>query len=288
MKLVVISGRSGSGKSAALHLLEDLGFFSIDNLPVGLLSPLVEQALQQQDTQHARIAASIDARNLPQDLHRFPDILRHLRHRAIDCEVLYLDASEKVLFERFSATRRKHPLTRQDSLSLAEAIAYEQHLLEPIANLADLRLDTTDLSVHQLRDLICQRVEGKAGHPMSILVESFGFKHGVPLDADLVFDARCLPNPYWETSLRDLTGLDAPVQAFLAKADEVQQMQTDIYQLLSHWLPRYQASNRSYMTIAVGCTGGQHRSVYLCEALVKALRIDYPQVQIRHRELKSP
>ena len=283
MRLVVISGRSGSGKSTALNVLEDIGFYCIDNLPIGLLPDLIREA--DTNAKLTRIAVSIDARNLAHAVGRIDELLHALPHPT-QIDVVYLDASDSVLMQRFSATRRKHPLTRED-VSLAEAIEQEKQLLDPLANMANLTLDTTSMSVHELRRLIHVRVAERQGSDMSILFESFGFKHGIPTDADYVFDVRHLPNPYWDESLRGYTGQDEPVQMFLGGFEEVAEMRESIAQFMDHWMPHFIRSSRSYMTIAIGCTGGQHRSVYLTEQLAEIFRQKYRLVQIRHRELSE-
>ncbi len=283
MKLTVISGRSGSGKSTALHVLEDAGFNCIDNLPVGLLPELVSNARDG----GSACAVSIDARNLPHDLVRFPEILNGLRHTSgLDVEIIYLDAEQTTLVRRFSETRRRHPLTSSRS-TLPEALTVESELLEPIASRADLVIDTTRLSHHELRQLIRTRVAERrqTGDGIALTLMSFGYAAGVPVDADLVFDVRCLPNPHWIPHLRAQTGRDAPVQLWLHEQPEVGAMLTDIQQFLDRWLPAYAHSNRSYMTIAVGCTGGKHRSVYLCERLAARFKPDHPDVLVRHRDL---
>lgn len=282
MRLVVISGRSGSGKSSALHVLEDLGFYCIDNLPIGLLPALTEQA--QADEKLTRVAVSIDVRNLSDTGAPINEVLTALPHDQYQLDVVYLDASENVLLQRFSATRRKHPLTNTN-VSLGEAIEREKTLLDPIANMADLTLDTTHMSVHELRSLIRMRVADKKFGEMSIQFESFGFKHGIPIDADYVFDVRHLPNPYWDESLRKFTGLDTEVQLFLNSYDVVGEMRKSVSDFLNQWMDRFIEANRSYMTIAIGCTGGQHRSVYLSEQLATEFRMKYSNVQVRHREL---
>ncbi|SFX02008.1 RNase adapter RapZ [Marinospirillum alkaliphilum] len=286
MQLVIISGRSGSGKSAALHALEDLGYYAIDNLPAGLLIPLAEQARVQENL--SRVAVSIDARNLSRDLDHFPTIMRELNADGVDVLVVYLNANAKTLMERFSATRRRHPLTRDGQLSLNEAIEEEQKLLDPLASLAQLTLDTTRLSVHELRNTIAEQVARRPHQTSTLLFQSFGFKRGVPLDADLIFDVRCLPNPFWDIKLRDKTGLDPEVASFLEQYELPEQMYNDISQFVSHWLPRYVQSSRSYITVGIGCTGGQHRSVYLAERLGQHFRQLHDDVQIRHRELAAP
>ncbi|WP_404419821.1 RNase adapter RapZ [Marinospirillum sp.] len=283
MQLVIISGRSGSGKSAALHALEDLGYYAIDNLPAGLLIPLAEQARIQSNL--SRVAVSIDARNLSRDLDHFPTIMQELTAEGVEVNVVYLNASAKTLLERFSSTRRRHPLTREGKLSLSEAIDQEEQLLDPLANVAQLTLDTTRLSVHELRSTIAREVAESANQPTTLLFQSFGFKKGVPLDADLVFDVRCLPNPFWDIKLRGLTGLDSQVIDFFKESSRPQEMFDDIRSFVEHWLPRFVESNRSYVAVCIGCTGGQHRSVYLAEKLGQYFQDLHPDVQTRHREL---
>lgn len=284
LRLVIISGRSGSGKSSALHVLEDLGFYCIDNLPIALLAELIQQA--EGEERLSRVAVSIDARNLPYSFNDIEQVLHGLPSDEYQLDVVYLDANEEALLQRFSATRRKHPLT-SDSVSLAEAIAQEKQLLAPIANLASLRIDTTSLSVHELRSQIKYRVAPKTKSSISILFQSFGFKHGVPIDADYVFDVRNLPNPYWDPALRSATGQDESIINFLQNEPQVKAMQEDLQRFILRWLPTFIEANRSYITIAIGCTGGQHRSVYMVEQLAKLFQQHYPQVQIRHRELQK-
>ncbi len=283
MKLLIISGRSGSGKSTALNMLEDHGYYCIDNLPASLLPSLVER-ISQQDIDVPRIAVSIDARNIAIDLKRVPDIIRDLEPSRIVTEVVFLDANGPTLIKRFSESRRKHPLTGPE-VGLREAINRERELLEPISRLAGLAIDTSNMSVHQLRDSIRQRIVEKKDNTMALMFESFGFKNGVPIDADIVFDVRCLPNPYWEADLRGLTGLDTEIRKFLSAHTEVNEMLEDIKVFLEKWLPRFEASNRSYITIGIGCTGGQHRSVYITEGLKAHFASQFTNVQSMHREL---
>ena len=284
MRLIIVSGRSGSGKSSALDVLEDNGFYCIDNLPAGLLPELAERALLHTEVLQPQVAVSIDARNLPTHLQRFPELLAEVRARHIQCDVLYLDADEDTLLKRFSETRRRHPLT-DESRSLAEAIRDESLLLEPISDLADLKIDTTHLNLYQLRDSLKLRLLNKPEPGTAFLIESFGFKRGMPVDADLVFDVRCLPNPYWKPELRAHSGLDQPVIDYLAAQADVDEMYTDIHAYLYKWLPRFAASNRAYVTIAIGCTGGHHRSVYLAERLGQTLKPQLKNLQVRHRDL---
>ncbi|MDH4570757.1 RNase adapter RapZ [Pseudomonas sp. BN414] len=284
MRLIIVSGRSGSGKSTALDVLEDHGYYCIDNLPAGLLPELAERALLHTELLQPQVAVSIDARNLPSHLQRFPELLAEARHRHIKCDVLYLDAEHDTLLKRFSETRRRHPLTN-DNRSLAEAIRDEEVLLAPIADLADLKIDTTHLNLYQLRDSIKLRLLNQPEPGTAFLIESFGFKRGMPVDADLVFDVRCLPNPYWKPELRDHSGLDSVVAEYLAGQPDVEEMYQDIHSYLSKWLPRFAASNRAYVTIAIGCTGGHHRSVYIADRLGAALKPSLKNVQVRHRDL---
>ena len=285
MHLVIVSGLSGSGKSTALHVLEDVGFNCIDNLPVSLLPALVAQIqIHKDDSQ--RFAIGIDVRNAWQDLDIFPEMISTLKEAHLPFRTLFLDSQPAVLIQRFSETRRKHPLSDTHT-SLAEAISAEQQLLEPIRDAADQVIDTSHLNLHELRDLVKERIVGRAESTMAILFESFGFKHGLPVNADLVFDARCLPNPHWRSDLRPLTGKDQAVIEFLEEQVTVTEMREDIERYLERWLPRYQANNRSYITIAVGCTGGQHRSVYLCERLLARFDQSFHDVQVRHRDINK-
>ncbi|HUL12648.1 MAG TPA: RNase adapter RapZ [Methylococcaceae bacterium] len=284
MKLVIVSGLSGSGKSIALETLEDCGYYCIDNLPVALLDAFVKQVMIANQNIFRKTALGIDARTQSQSLGEFPDTLKMMDKLGIDCEVLYLQAEPETLLKRFSETRRKHPLT-DSAHSLSEAIELERQLLEPIAQEADLLIDTTSTNVHQLRELVRVRVGAKQNRLMSLYFQSFGFKHGIPLDTDFVFDARCLPNPHWEPALRSKTGKDVEVVEFLNRSGDVQAYLDDIVALLERWIPRFEAENRSYLTIAVGCTGGQHRSVYLVEALARHFRESVHDILLRHREL---
>lgn len=284
MKLIIVSGRSGSGKSTALHVLEDLGFYCIDNLPIGLLFPLTEEALKSTGGSQRDMAVSIDARNLSRDIANFEHLYNQLLRPDLTVEIIYLDAANQTLLQRFHATRRKHPLS-SDTRSLVEAISAEKALLEPIARLADLHIDTSGLSMYELRDMVKQRIAGRREQELAVLVQSFGFKHGVPVDSDFVFDVRCLANPFWDTSLRSMTGLEKPVQQFLDAEPDTQELFQELEGLLERWLPRFRNNNRSYMTVSIGCTGGQHRSVYMAELLGSSLRRHYTNVQIRHTEL---
>ena len=285
MKLVIISGRSGSGKSSALHALEDEGYYCVDNIPVGILDQLPATLTDTHSTAPA-MAVSIDVRNVPGAMEDFPEVLAQLRSQGIDCKVIFLDADTNSLLMRYSSTRRKHPLTNEHC-SLAEAIEYEKRLLGPVQSQADLRIDTSPLSVHQIRERVRKECVGcaESGRKISLLFQSFGFKHGIPIDADFVFDVRCLPNPFWVESLRGHSGLEKPVQDFLSGESDVAAMLEDIAGFVETWLPRFESGQRTYMTIAVGCTGGQHRSVYLTEMLGKRFPNLPNTIQVRHREL---
>lgn len=284
IKLVVVSGVSGSGKSTALHVLEDQGFYCIDNLPVGLLPEFASKMQYLPRGVGCLAAVGIDARNPAMDLNSFPEILDDLKQSGFNIQIIFLDADNDVLLKRFSETRRKHPLSSND-IPLREAIHHERLLLQPISNLADLYTDTTQSNVHQLRDLIRHRIRGDEQSGLSILFESFGFKNGHPNDADFMFDARFLPNPHWEANLRSLTGLDEPVADYLRGHELVNKYFSEIASLMEEWLPHFDAENRNYLTIAIGCTGGQHRSVYLTERLGKHFQQHYKNVIIRHRDL---
>jgi len=283
MKLVIVSGRSGSGKSTALHQLEDLGYYCVDNLPVALLPELVNTFRSGIEDSPTWLAVGIDARNRIHDLSRYADIAATLASQGCEPEIVFLDARDDILLARFSSTRRRHPLS-SDQRSLQEAISFERELLDPLAARARLRLDSSSLSVHDLREILRRRL-APGGSTQTTLIESFAFKHGVPLDADLVFDVRCLPNPHWETSLRELTGLDQPVIDFLDSQSLVESLFQDLQGFLIRWLPQLHASDRNYVTVAIGCTGGQHRSVYMAERLARALGARLGPLQIRHREL---
>lgn len=281
MKLVIVSGLSGSGKSIALQVLEDLEYYCIDNLPINMLEALTQEILA---VKHEYVAIGIDARNVAAELEFFPQQIKQLQKNNIDCEIFFLEASDTALIKRFSETRRKHPLSNHET-PLNEAIIQERFILEPISSKADLRIDTSSTNVHQLRSLIKARVKKADNLTISIMFESFGFKHGVPINADFVFDIRCLPNPHWVAELRNLTGFDEPVIHYLDGYDEVKEMLNDILNFMSKWIPKFEADNRSYITIAIGCTGGQHRSVYLVNKLAKMLKNKHNNVLSRHREL---
>ena len=281
MKLVIISGRSGSGKSSALAVLEDSGFYCIDNLPAALLPALIEQYPADNNQQ---LAICIDARNNTNDLSDLPRVIQTLSN-SVDTQVVYLDADAPTLIKRFSETRRKHPLSNENT-SLKSAIALEKELLEPISTISDLQINTNKMSVHDLRSMIKKRLCNEDNNDnMAVLFMSFAFKTGIPVDADIVYDVRCLPNPYWQEALREFTGQQAPVQEYLSQQTHVNEMFDDISRYLQRWLPRFADNNRSYVTIAIGCTGGKHRSVYLSERLTSHFSSLYPGTQVHHREI---
>lgn len=286
MRLVIVSGLSGSGKSVALAMLEDLDYYCVDNIPAGLLPGFIAYTVRTSEPAYRLTAVGVDARNRPEDLADVPRLVSDLRRSGIGCEVLFLRAANDVLLKRFSETRRRHPLSRA-GLGLQEALEQEERLLAPVAAAADLTIDTSALSVHELRETIRARVVERPASTPSLLFESFAYRHGVPDDADFVFDARALPNPYWEAELRDLTGRDAAVARFLDGQDEVASFLADITGFLERWMPSLVRSNRSYLTVAVGCTGGQHRSVYLAEKLAAHFNATLGQALVRHRDLAS-
>lgn len=287
MRLIFLSGLSGSGKSVALHMLEDLDFYCIDNIPAALLQTLISHTVRSRAAVYHRTAVGIDARNPDDDIATVPMLLDELKRSGIHCELLFLVANDDELLRRYAETRRKHPLSRQGE-SLHDAIALERKLLEPVVNAADLIIDTSRMGVHELRELINRRVGKRPRDRMSVLFESFGFKHGIPGDADFVFDARSLPNPYWEPNLRALTGRDEPVIHFLEAQPAVARFIEDIGTFIEARIPEHQSANRRYLTVAVGCTGGQHRSVYVVERLAARIAAHWPQVTVRHCALAEP
>lgn len=282
-RFFIVSGTSGSGKTIALQVLEDLGYYCVDNLPASLLPDMAQRA-QATAAQPSWYAISIDSRNSDSigDLKTYFENLSGLN---IDWKVLFLDADDSVLLKRYSETRRKHPLSDKET-SLEEAIKQERHLLEPISNIALHKVDTSNTTPHELRSEIRNFAAAEDKGAMTLLVQSFGFKYGNPRDADFVFDVRCLPNPHWQPDLKNLTGLDEPVKEFLAAEPICDEMFAQVRDFIDTWLPHFINDNRNYMTLAIGCTGGQHRSVYLANLLHKHFsqnpRI---QTQVRHREL---
>ncbi len=284
MKVVIVSGLSGSGKTVALHTLEDAGYYCIDNLPLFMLPELIDSMVNSDPQPYDQIAIAIDARSGVDKADRFDEILGSLDRHPVEVKVMFLNCSTSRLLKRFSETRRKHPLSR-DGLPLADAIQQERKLLDDIQTSADLAIDSTDFNVHQLRESIIDRLLSQTSSEMGILIQSFGFKNGVPEDTDFVFDVRCLPNPHWEASLKPLTGRDKAVIKYLEDFTEVEEMYRSIFDFLTLWIPRFEKENRGYMTISIGCTGGQHRSVYLADKLNQALLEVRGNVSIRHREM---
>ena len=283
-RLIIVSGLSGSGKTVALHVLEDLGYYCIDNLPARLLKSVVEEVSSGPGEVGRGIAVGIDARNRRSDLESLPRLIEEFRQQSIQTDVLFVLADDAVLLKRYSETRRRHPLAEHGA-ELRAAIDAERDILAEVINSADLIIDTSRTSVYDLADIIRDRVDRRAPASLSVLIESFGYKHGIPADADFVFDLRCLPNPYWDLKLRHLTGLDEQVVEFLEAQRSVSAMHDDILTFLQRWIPEYHASNRSFLTVAIGCTGGQHRSVYMAERLANSLRENHDSVSTRHKEL---
>jgi len=286
MRLIIVSGLSGSGKSVALHVLEDLGYYCIDNMPAALLKSVVEEVTKDGDEPAQLLAVGVDARNRQVDLESLPQLLEELKQQQIQTELLFLQSSDDILLQRYSESRRRHPLAEHGT-ALRAAIDQERELLSVIVNAADLIIDTSRTSVYELADTIRERVDRRSTQSLSVLIESFGFKNGIPADADFVFDMRCLPNPYWTVELRGLNGRDKEVSDFLDAQDAFIEMYNDILGFLRRWIPEYDNVHRGYLTVAIGCTGGQHRSVYMTEKLAAALRDMHDPVPTRHNELGS-
>ncbi len=283
-RFVIVSGLSGAGKTVVLRALEDQGFYCIDNLPIGFLSNFARLAADSPLPSYDRVAVGVDARNPVAELSGFPGVLAAIEADGLFPELLFVEADDDVIIKRFSETRRPHPLS-SGQRSLSEAIHHERDIMEPIAEHADLRIDTTRMHIHDLRDFVGQAVAQRPAGSLALQFVSFGFKNGVPRDADFVFDARCLPNPYWKEDLRPLTGRDEPVRRYLGDADSVNEFIADIRVLLERWVPRFDADDRAYLTVAVGCTGGRHRSVYVTEALAAHFRPAWATTTITHRDL---
>lgn len=283
MKLIIISGLSGSGKSVALHTLEDEEYYCVDNLPPTLLPALVQQI--ERDNLHTLTAVGVDARSNTRDIELFPEHIQQLRDSCVDVELIFLEAETDVLIKRFSETRRRHPLSH-DGLPLMEAIEEERRLLSIVKERADLVIDTSALNVHDLRKLTIQRVHSdQSPETLKILFQSFGFKHGVPGDSDFVFDVRCIPNPHWVPELRPLTGRDDAVRRFLGQQPMAEEMLQSVQEFLAAWLPKFEDEKRRYITVSIGCNGGQHRSVWLCERLGELFADKRRSITLRHREL---
>jgi UPF0042 nucleotide-binding protein len=284
MKLIIVSGLSGSGKSIALDTLEDCGYYCIDNLPVLLLEDFISDVMLADSKTYAKTAIGIDARNQGASLVNFSDSLDLIRSKGIHCEIIFMQADEYALLKRYSETRRKHPLT-DAKIPLTEAIKIEKQMLNPVSRHASVVIDTSRTHYHQLRELIREQVGERNIQHISLQFQSFGFKNGVPLDADFIFDARSLPNPYWIPELRLFSGKDQPVVDFLKDQVLVEELFRDISSFLERWIPRFEMEGRSYLTVAIGCTGGQHRSVYLVESLVNHFKGSSMNVIVRHRDM---
>jgi len=283
VRLLIVSGLSGSGKSSTLHMLEDLDYYCVDNIPGRLLETLIRE-LGHSGPKFELLAVGLDTRPEPEDIHRVAGLVEALRADGTGCEVIFLTCAPDVLLKRYSETRRKHPFSGLGQ-GLKQSIEFERELLAPLCDIADLVVDTSRMSVQELRQTIRDRVAQRSNSQLSLQFESFGFKHGVPADADFVFDARALPNPYWVTGLRSLTGREQPVIEFLESDGLVTRFVHDIRDFLDRWIPEIQRGNRSYLTIAVGCTGGQHRSVYVVDKLAGYFRDHHHNVTLRHTEL---
>ncbi|AWD70537.1 MULTISPECIES: RNase adapter RapZ [Acinetobacter] len=278
-RILIVTGQSGSGKSSALQVLEDLGYYCIDNLPLALLPEIVAKLDQENNLE--QLALGVDVRSTRADLQEFDHVFEQLQqHGTVD--VIYLTTQDQELIARFSASRRPHPLAARFK-SLNECIQEEKLLLLPIQLRSTVHIDTSDKSVHDLKHTLLHKL-GQTDN-LILILQSFGYKHGIPLDADYVFDVRHLPNPHWDLELRKFSGLDQPVQTFLEKSEQVEDMFQDIYHFLEKWLPAFAEGHRHYITVSVGCTGGQHRSVYIVDRLKKALEAKW-SVQVLHREMK--
>jgi len=274
-RLIIVSGLSGSGKSVALHVLEDLGYYCIDNMPAALLKSLLDEVTQPGEKRATRVAVGVDARNRLHDIEALPGLIAELRSANVQTDLLFLQADDDVLLKRYSETRRRHPLADQGT-ELRAAIFSERELLSPVINAADLIIDTSRTSIYDLAEEIRERVDRREINMLSVLIESFGFKNGIPSDADFVFDLR-----------RSLTGRDTEVGEFLDAEPDFTQMYEDILAFLKRWIPKYLSFDRSYLTVALGCTGGQHRSVYMTEKLAAALKETHDPVHKLHNELPS-
>ncbi|MCI0401467.1 MAG: RNase adapter RapZ [Gammaproteobacteria bacterium] len=282
--MIIISGLSGAGKTVALNALEDLTYYCIDNLPLGLLSQFALEITNNSQAAYDRVAVGIDARNTQEALQHLPQAMAELRVSGLATELVFIEAGDDTLIERFSETRRRHPLSSH-SMSLADAIQMERRLLAALAESADIRIDTSRTRMHELRDVVRERIARRPRASLSLQLVSFGYKHGVPRDADFVFDVRCLPNPYWETHLRPLSGRDKAVIEFLENQPLVASMLEQLTIFLRFWVPQFEAGNRSYLTVAIGCTGGNHRSVYLVEQLSEIFSKQLQHVLVRHRDI---
>ena len=283
-RFLIVSGLSGAGKSIALHALEDAGFYCVDNLPVGILPDFAHFIAEQNQPHFDKVAVGIDARNQPDALSSLPAVLDTLGGETAKVELIFVDASDETLLRRFSETRRKHPLSSEQR-PLPDAIALERGLLDPLATRADIRIDTTRTNIHEFRAMIRELITKRPAGGLALQFQSFGFKHGVPSDADFVFDVRCLPNPYWDVQLHDLSGRDRPVRDYLDSASMAQRLALDIGRFLETWVEQFEEVNRTYLTIAFGCTGGRHRSVYMAERMAREFAARGKRAAISHRDL---
>lgn len=283
-RLIIVSGLSGAGKTVVLNSLEDLSFYTIDNLPISLLSELISQFSKDDTDLPGLIAIGIDARNKKKYLDQLPEKIKSFLNKRVKIELIYIDANDEILTKRFSETRRKHPLS-SDQMSLLDAIHKEREITLEISQVSDLHIDTSFMQLKELRDIVCERIARRKKSILSLQLISFGYKNGIPKDSDFIFDLRCLPNPYWEKFLRQYSGKDEPVIEFLLKQKSVTQMLSDLEIFFERWLPRFEMDNRSYLTIGFGCTGGHHRSVFIVEQLAKKFMREQRQVIIRHRDL---
>ncbi|MCP5143351.1 MAG: RNase adapter RapZ [Gammaproteobacteria bacterium] len=283
-RFIVVSGVSGAGKTIVLHALEDFGFYCVDNLPIGLLTTFADEVTRGDMPHLNEVAIGVDARSPESSLAQFPATLAAIQERGISAELLFVSADDATLVRRFSETRRRHPLSG-GNVSLQSAMQRERAMLEPLRELADLCIDTSELDVHKLRELVQAEVAKRPPGRMAVQVISFGYKNGVPQDADFIFDMRCLPNPHWDPALRGFTGRDQPVIDYLEQAPIVGELLDTLIGFLDSWLPRFEAGDRSYMTIGIGCTGGRHRSVFMAESIARHLHARHINCLIRHRDL---
>ncbi|HIF50647.1 MAG TPA: RNase adapter RapZ [Thiotrichaceae bacterium] len=283
-RLIIVSGLSGAGKTVVLNTLEDLSYYTIDNLPLSLLNTLIEQFSDKDNELARQIGIGIDARNSHDDFSSLPKMIASLREQNISAELIFIEANDEVLTKRFSETRRKHPLSTE-SVSLTDAIKHEREIIGALAETADLCVDTSHMQLRELREIVRRRVDQRKKARLSLQFMSFGYKNGIPKDADFVFDLRCLPNPYWKKNLRQYSGKDKPVIEFLSSQDTVGKMLNDLEHFLTYWIPQFEADSRSYLSIAFGCTGGHHRSVFITEQLATKFKDTNKMIIIRHRDL---
>ena len=283
-RLIIVSGLSGAGTTVVLNTLEDLSYYTIDNLPTSLLNTLIEQFSEGDSSLSRQIAIGIDARNSHDNFSSVSESILALLKQHKTIELIFIEANDDVLTKRFSETRRKHPLS-SDSISLTDAIKKEREIIGELAEAADLSIDTSHMQLHELRNIVRERIARREIATLSLQFMSFGYKNGIPKDADFVFDLRCLPNPYWKKDLRKYCGVDQPVIDFLSKQKNVNRMLEDLERFLESWIPQFEADNRSYLSIAFGCTGGHHRSVFIAEQLAEKFRAQKKQVIIRHRDI---